>query len=101
MAAGRVTVIPDRHGTGTNGLLLAPADAIGPAFGEDSAERHRDRAGRAGYEVATEALPSLALDLDTPADLTAIVAAIADQSGRAPSTAEALARLGPIAEAPA
>ena len=101
MAAGRVAVIPDRHGTGTNGLLLAPADAIGPAFGEDSAERHRDRAGRAGYEVATEALPSLALDLDTPADLTAIVAAIADQPGRAPSTAEALARLGPIAEAPA
>ena len=56
MAAGRVAVIPDRHGTGTNGLLLAPADAIGPAFGEGSAERHRDRAGRAGYEVATEAL---------------------------------------------
>ena len=31
-----VAVIPDRHGTGTNGLLLCPGDAIGPAFGEGS-----------------------------------------------------------------
>ena len=44
MEPGRVAVIPDRHGTGTNGLLLCPADAIGPAFGEGSAERHRERA---------------------------------------------------------
>ena len=33
MRPGRVGVVPDRHGTGTNALLLAPADAIGPAFG--------------------------------------------------------------------
>src|SRR5581483_2517810 len=43
MHSGRVGVIPDRHGTGTNGLLMAPADAIGPAFGPDSRERHLDR----------------------------------------------------------
>ena len=48
MRDGRVAVIPDRHGTGTNGLLLAPADAIGPAFGEGSRERHVDRAARRG-----------------------------------------------------
>jgi 2-phospho-L-lactate guanylyltransferase len=93
MHEGRVAVIPDRHGTGTNGLLLAPGDAIGPAFGEGSAERHRDRAGRAGYEVATEALDSLALDLDTPDDLAALAAELATEPARAPATAEALAAL--------
>jgi 2-phospho-L-lactate guanylyltransferase len=93
MHEGRVAVIPDRHGTGTNGLLLAPGDAIGPAFGEGSAERHRDRAARAGYDVATEALDSLALDLDTPDDLAALAARLAAQPERAPETAAALAAL--------
>lgn len=97
MASGRVAVVPDRHGTGTNGLLLAPADAIGPAFGEGSAERHRDRAGRAGFDVATEELGSLALDLDTPDDLAALVAVLAEQPERAPATAVELERLGPAA----
>ena len=97
VAPNRVAVIPDRHGTGTNGLLLAPADAIGPAFGPDSAERHRDRAARAGLEVATESVGSLALDLDTPADLVALAEALAAQPGRAPATAEAVSRLGRLA----
>ena len=33
MRSGRVAIVPDRHGTGTNALLLSPPDAIGPAFG--------------------------------------------------------------------
>jgi 2-phospho-L-lactate guanylyltransferase len=93
MTPGRVAMIPDRHGTGTNGLLLAPADAIGPAFGPGSAERHLDRAARAGYEAVTEALPSLALDLDTPDDLAALTAAVAE-AGTAHETAAALDQLG-------
>jgi 2-phospho-L-lactate guanylyltransferase len=97
MVPGRVAVIPDRHGTGTNGLLLAPADAIGPAFGPGSAERHLDRAGRAGYEAATEPLESLGLDLDTPDDLTALAAAVAERPERAAATAAALERLGKTA----
>ena len=28
-----VGIVPDRHGTGTNALVLAPPDAIAPAFG--------------------------------------------------------------------
>jgi 2-phospho-L-lactate guanylyltransferase len=97
MSAGRVAVVPDRHGTGTNALLLAPADAIGPAFGEGSMARHRDRAGRAGHAVAIERLPSLALDLDTPEDLGALAAALTERPARAPATAAELTRLGPIA----
>ena len=93
MEAGRVAVVPDRHGTGTNGLLMAPPDAIGPAFGPDSCERHVDRAGRAGWTAVREELPSLALDLDTPDDLTALRAAIAATSSAAPATAAALEEL--------
>ena len=90
MEAGRVAVIPDRHETGTNGLLMAPADAIGPAFGEGSRERHVDRAQRAGWKAAVEELPSLALDLDTPDDLAELRSALAAAPQRAPLTAAAL-----------
>src|SRR3954447_17297405 len=31
-----VVIVPDRHGAGTNALLLAPPDAIAPAFGPGS-----------------------------------------------------------------
>src|SRR5919109_4894793 len=72
----RVAVVPDRHGTGTNALLLAPPDAIGPAFGPGSCARHADRGRRAGHEVALEPLSSLGLDVDTPADLAALSAAL-------------------------
>ena len=38
MRSGRVAIVPDRHGTGTNALLLSPPNAIGPAFGPDSCD---------------------------------------------------------------
>jgi len=94
MRPGRVAVVPDRHGTGTNALLLCPADAIGPAFGEGSRARHAERAGRAGHEAAIEELDSLALDLDTPDDLRALADVLAAEPQRATATAAELARLG-------
>ena len=45
-----VSVVPDRHGTGTNALVLSPPDAIEPSFGPDSRARHvalAERRGRA------------------------------------------------------
>ena len=93
MHPGRVAVVPDRHGTGTNALLMSPPDAIGPAFGEGSRERHAERARSAGYELAIEELASLALDLDTPDDLEALAGALADAPERAPATASELDRL--------
>jgi 2-phospho-L-lactate guanylyltransferase len=93
MEDGRVAVVPDRHRTGTNGLLMAPADAIGPAFGEGSCERHADRAERAGYEVAVEPIASLALDLDTPDDLRELSRTLAASPERAPATAAELVSL--------
>lgn len=96
MSPGRVAVVPDRHGTGTNALLLAPPEAIGPAFGEGSLRRHTDRARARGLEAAVEELESLALDLDTPDDLEALGAALSAEPGRAPATAAELARIGRI-----
>jgi 2-phospho-L-lactate/phosphoenolpyruvate guanylyltransferase len=96
MHPGRVAVVPDRHGTGTNALLMSPPDAIAPGFGPGSRERHAGRADRAGHEVAVEPLPSLALDVDTPDDLEALAAALQGDSERAPATVRALAELGRI-----
>ncbi|MFM9053907.1 MAG: 2-phospho-L-lactate guanylyltransferase [Solirubrobacterales bacterium] len=67
-----VAIVPDRHGTGTNALLLSPTAAIEPAFGEGSAQRHLTLAREAGVPAGLEELPSLALDLDTPADIVAL-----------------------------
>lgn len=100
MRPGRVAVVPDRHGTGTNGLLMSPPDAVGPAFGEGSRERHAERGRSAGHEVAIEELASLALDLDTPDDLEALAAAVADAPERAPATAAELERLRLPRQAP-
>ncbi len=61
--------MPDRHGTGTNGLLLTPPDAIPPSFGPDSCDRHRSLAIAASVRWRVERPPSLLLDIDTGADL--------------------------------
>ena len=45
-----MTIVPDRHGTGTNALLLSPPDVIAPAFGPDSRARHVAIAERAGVD---------------------------------------------------
>ena len=85
-----VTIVPDRHGTGTNALALAPPDAIQPAFGEGSCARHVAAAREAGVPFAVEELASLALDLDTPADVVALTRELASRPGRARRTAKAL-----------
>jgi len=86
-------VIPDRHGSGTNGLLLAPPDAIGPSFGPGSRERHLELARRSGAEPRVVELPSLALDLDTGDDLRELDRQLAEDPQLAPRTAAVLASL--------
>ena len=86
-----IAIVPDRHGTGTNGLVLSPPDAIAPAFGPDSRARHEALAAEAGVPARTEPLPSLALDLDTPDDLLALRDVLLEDPSRAPATAAALA----------
>lgn len=85
-SANELVVIPDRHGTGTNGLLLAPPDAILPSFGPGSCERHRELARAAGVACRVEHPPSLLLDIDTGADLQALRERLAGETVRAPRT---------------
>jgi 2-phospho-L-lactate guanylyltransferase len=85
-----VAVVPDRHGTGTNALVLAPPDAIRPAFGEGSRARHVAAARDAGIPYAVDEPASLALDLDTPADVVALTRELEAHPGRARRTAKAL-----------
>jgi 2-phospho-L-lactate/phosphoenolpyruvate guanylyltransferase len=77
-----VTIVPDRHGTGTNALLLSPPGVIAPAFGERSFARHLAAAEASGARVAVEEVASLALDIDTPDDLDALRGAHVRGAGR-------------------
>jgi 2-phospho-L-lactate guanylyltransferase len=85
-----VAIVPDRHGEGTNSLVLRPPRAIVPAFGEGSRERHMAAARAAGVPFAVERVASLELDLDTPADVIALTRELERRGGRAKRTARAL-----------
>jgi 2-phospho-L-lactate guanylyltransferase len=88
--ASYVAVVPDRHGTGTNALILSPPSAIQPTFGGGSCARHVAAAREAEIPYAVEEIPSLALDLDTPADVVALTRALESGRGRARRTAKVL-----------
>ncbi|HEX2414801.1 MAG TPA: 2-phospho-L-lactate guanylyltransferase [Thermoleophilaceae bacterium] len=88
-----LAIVPDRHGTGTNALLISPPDAIAPSFGPDSFARHVEAARAAGVEAAVERLSTLMLDVDTPDDLAELATALESRRGHAPSTRGALRQL--------
>ena len=84
--ARSVLDVPDRHGTGTNALLLTPPDALEPSFGPASCQRHGAHAESAGVAHEVTEVPSLALDVDTPEDLQALRAALDVTHGGAAHT---------------
>lgn len=90
-----VVIVPDRHGEGTNALLLQPPDAISPAFGEGSRKRHEELARQAGVTVTVFECRSLSLDVDTMSDLRELSESLGPQpSETATSTRAVLARQG-------
>lgn len=93
--AGRGAVlVADRHGTGTNGLLLSPPDALRPRFGrDDSFARHRALARAAGVAAEVVEVPSLALDVDTPDDLAVLRVRLAARRDGATRTRAVLRRV--------
>ncbi len=64
-----VAIAPDRHIKGTNTLLVCPAGLIRYSFGGDSFSVHCEAARNAGARLEIFQLPSIEVDIDTPADL--------------------------------
>lgn len=87
-----VVIVPDRHGKGTNGLLLSPPDALSPSFGPDSRTRHERLATESGVKWRIAQPASLLLDIDTGEDLAALRERVAGEQVRAPRTRAVLAR---------
>ena len=91
-------IVPDRHRTGTNALVLSPPDAFAPAFGPDSCARHIARARAAGTGFSLEEIESLAMDLDTPADMAHLRDSLLLDPEPAPRTAQTLWEQSPGAK---
>jgi 2-phospho-L-lactate/phosphoenolpyruvate guanylyltransferase len=89
-----VTIVPDRHGTGTNALVLAPPDAMRPSFGPDSLARHVAAAEDAGFVPRVEEVEGLSHDVDTPDDLEALAAELERCRRAAPLTRGTLRQIG-------
>jgi 2-phospho-L-lactate guanylyltransferase len=66
---GTVTLVPDRHGDGTNVVALPTDLDFQFAYGPGSFQRHLASAIASGHSVRVRRDPLLAADIDTPADL--------------------------------
>jgi len=66
---GTVVIAPDRHGQGTNAMLLHPPEVIDFSFGIGSYQRHQMAAKQNGAQVFSYQSEGLALDIDTPEDM--------------------------------
>ncbi|HEX4323016.1 MAG TPA: 2-phospho-L-lactate guanylyltransferase [Gaiellaceae bacterium] len=67
--AGCVALVEALDGT-TNALSLPSADVFAPLYGPSSSDRFRAHAASLGLEAVSVAVPNLADDVDTMADLT-------------------------------
>jgi 2-phospho-L-lactate guanylyltransferase len=86
-------VIPDRMGTGTNGLVISPPDAVEPSFGPGSRQRHIAMGLAASRRTAEHEVPSLALDLDTAEDLMELAERLSSGDHDAVNTEQAVGTL--------
>ena len=68
-APNTVVLAPDRHGAGTNAMLVHPLSRARFKFGTRSFPLHRSIYVEADMLVKTYTSPGTSLDLDTPDDL--------------------------------
>lgn len=73
--APAITLAPSRDQLGSNAVACSPPDLLPLRFGDDSFFPHLERARALGIEPKIVERPGIALDLDTPADLRAFLAA--------------------------
>ena len=86
-------IVPDRHGTGTNALLLTPPHALVPAFGPGSCEQHIANAELVGTPHELVSFASLELDIDTPDDLEVLRGMLGNAHGGAAHTRGMLSQM--------
>lgn len=67
---GTLTLVPDRRGDGTNVAALPTNMKFQLSYGPGSFQRHLASAIAAGLSVRVRRDPQLALDIDTPSDLS-------------------------------
>ena len=68
-SAPGVVIAADQLGSGTNTLLLSPADVIPFQFGSGSLAKHTQVAQQAGAALVRIDSPALGFDIDRPQDL--------------------------------
>jgi 2-phospho-L-lactate guanylyltransferase len=73
-SAPAFTIVPARDEHGSNAILCSPACAVPLRFGDDSFFPHLAAAKARGIEPKAVQLPRIALDIDTPDDLTLLLA---------------------------
>ena len=64
-----VTIVPDRHGDGTNVIVVPTAPGFRFHYGPGSAQQHRHEAARLGLAMRWLRLRHLSWDIDVPDDL--------------------------------
>lgn len=89
-ATSDIVLVPSGGDGGTNALFLSPPGLIEPAFGPGSLQRHIALAEKERYRCSILSLNRLALDVDTPEDVDAFLAAAGEFGGR---SAELLRKL--------
>jgi 2-phospho-L-lactate guanylyltransferase len=72
--APAVTIAPSRDRRGSNAVACSPADLLTLRFGDDSFHPHLERARALGLEPRVVEREGIALDVDTPEDLSALLA---------------------------
>ena len=99
-SAPGVSIVPDRHGTGTNALVLSPPDAIEPSFGPDSRPATSRSPRRRACRCGSTRWPRSRSTWTRRDDLAALSAELEQRRGQAQSTRGALRQLDRTGVAP-
>jgi 2-phospho-L-lactate guanylyltransferase len=89
--APSVTLAPSRDKRGSNAVACSPPDLLPLRFGDDSFVPHLRRARDLGIEPQIVNRPGLALDIDTPDDLAALLTVPSDSRAYAYLAASGIA----------
>ena len=90
-AAPAVALAPSRDRRGSNAVGCSPPDLLRLRFGDDSFFPHLQRGRALGVEPRIIERPGLELDVDTPADLMALLATRANTRAHGYLTASGIA----------